>query len=65
MDVENRQPPLLLCVDDENPALTLRKLVLEHNGFRVLVAGNTAQALEMFRQHPLSRWRPHCLRVPG
>lgn len=54
MDVENRQPPLLLCVDDEKPGLTLRKQVLEHNGFRVLVAEDSVQALELFRRHPVS-----------
>lgn len=54
MDIGNRKPPLLLCVDDEKPALSLRKLVLEHNGFCVLVAENSAQALELFRDHPVA-----------
>jgi CheY-like chemotaxis protein len=39
----------ILCVDDGKPALTLRKVVLEQNGYRVLIAETCAQALQLFQ----------------
>ncbi len=52
--MDRNSPALLLCVDDEKPALTLRKLVLERTGYRVLVAENSAEALELFKSNPVS-----------
>lgn len=46
--------PWILCVDDGKPALTLRRMVLEHNGYRVLVAETCARALELFRTNPVN-----------
>ena len=38
---------VILCVDDEPNSLTLRKLVLEKAGYRVLTAASLNQALEV------------------
>ena len=39
----------ILCVDDEENQLVLRKLVLERAGYRVLTASSAAKAMELFR----------------
>lgn len=38
---------IILCVDDEEIPLTLRKLVLEKQGYQVVTASSTALALEV------------------
>src|SRR6516165_2982573 len=38
----------ILCVDDEQNQLLLRKLMLEKAGYRVLTADSPSQALEIF-----------------
>ena len=43
----------ILCVDDEENQLILRKLVLEREGYRVLTANSAARAIEMFRSEPI------------
>ena len=43
---------LLLCVDDEVPALTLRKAVLEKTGYDVITATTYAEALSELETHP-------------
>lgn len=40
----------VLCVDDQPTGLYFRRLVLEQRGYRVLTAGNTQRALEIFLQ---------------
>ena len=40
----------ILCVDDNEQALSIRKLMLETRGYRVLACSNGHQALEMFKQ---------------
>jgi two-component system, OmpR family, response regulator CpxR len=40
----------ILCVDDNEQALSIRKLMLETRGYRVLACNNGAQALETFRR---------------
>jgi two-component system, OmpR family, response regulator CpxR len=40
--------PTLLCVDDNQTALHLRKLVLESAGYSVLVASDFATAMQLF-----------------
>ncbi len=39
----------ILCVDDEENQLALRKLMLERAGYRVLTAESPAKAIEVFR----------------
>jgi CheY-like chemotaxis protein len=43
----------ILCVDDEENQLILRKLVLEREGYRVLTANSAAKGLEIFRSEPV------------
>ena len=40
----------ILCVDDNEQALSIRKLMLETRGYRVLACSNGQQALEAFKQ---------------
>ncbi|HEY2498445.1 MAG TPA: response regulator [Candidatus Angelobacter sp.] len=40
----------ILCVDDNEQALSIRKVMLETRGYRVLACSNGHQALEAFRQ---------------
>ena len=47
MTTESRKPTLL-CVDDNQTALHVRKLVLESAGYSVLVASDSAAAMELF-----------------
>ena len=44
---------LVLCVDDELVGLRIRKVLLERAGYRVLIAGDGASALELFAAHPV------------
>lgn len=44
---------LVLCVDDEQVALQVRRLVLERAGYRVLTAENGEEGLEVFRKEPV------------
>jgi CheY-like chemotaxis protein len=43
----------ILCVEDEEAQLRLRKLLLESAGYHVLAARSGAQALELFRNNPV------------
>ena len=40
----------ILCVDDNEQALSIRKLMLETRGYRVVACTGGVQALEVFRQ---------------
>jgi CheY-like chemotaxis protein len=43
-----RSRPIILCVDDQQTGLELRKRVLENAGYSVLTATSAQQALEIF-----------------
>jgi CheY-like chemotaxis protein len=45
-----RPKKTILCVDDNEQALSVRKFMLETRGYRVLTALNGQQALEVFQQ---------------
>ena len=45
-----RPKKTILCVDDNEQTLSVRKFLLETRGYRVLVALNAAEALETFRR---------------
>jgi len=47
---EMRPKRTILCVDDNEQALSIRKLMLETRGYRVVACNNGHQALEAFRQ---------------
>src|SRR5260370_28545704 len=40
----------ILCVDDNEQSLSIRKILLETRGYRVLACNNGQLALEMFRR---------------
>ncbi len=42
---------VILCVDDEENSLILRKLVLEKWGYAVLTAGSASRAMEIVMSH--------------
>jgi DNA-binding response OmpR family regulator len=45
--------PLILCIEDDELYLTLRKKVLEQNGFDVIGVTKTADALKTLREAPV------------
>ena len=46
--------PLILCIDDDEVQLQLRKQILESDGFCVLNASNAAEASQKLREAPVS-----------
>lgn len=49
----NQRSAAILCIDDEEPALTLRRIVLERAGYRVFTALTGKQGIEIFRSQPI------------
>jgi DNA-binding response OmpR family regulator len=49
MSMSTPRPPTILCVDDEATALTIRKLLLEHAGYKVVPAPDATAALKFFK----------------
>jgi len=45
--------PLVLCIDDAEIALRVRKLLLTDAGYNVLTAASGEEGLELFKQHPV------------
>jgi CheY-like chemotaxis protein len=45
--------PLVLCIDDAEVALRVRKLLLASAGYTVLTAASGEEGLEAFRQNPV------------
>jgi DNA-binding NtrC family response regulator len=43
----------ILCIDDREIELSLRKMVLENAGYAVLTAANAAQGLKTFNAHQI------------
>ena len=48
-----RDLPLILCIDDADVALRVRKLVLASAGYAVLTAASGEEGLDLFKQHPV------------
>jgi CheY-like chemotaxis protein len=44
---------LVLCVDDEKVGLSVRRMLLERSGYRVLTAPNGRAGLDLFEAHPV------------
>ena len=44
---------LILCIDDAEVALRVRKLLLTGSGYSVLTAASGEEGLELFKQHPV------------
>ena len=47
------EKPLVLCIDDDEIALRVRKLVLGSAGYEVLVAESGEAGLEVLKQNPV------------
>jgi CheY-like chemotaxis protein len=47
------KPPLILCIDDADIALRVRKLLLDSEGYSVLTASSGEDGLELFKQNPV------------
>lgn len=45
--------PLILCIDDAEVALRVRKLLLTSAGYSVLTAPSGEEGLELLKQHPV------------
>ena len=45
--------PVILCIDDEDLGLEIRKMVLEREGFEVITARDGPTGLSMFDDHPV------------
>jgi CheY-like chemotaxis protein len=45
--------PLILCIDDGEIPLRVRKLLLDGAGYRVLTARSAEEGFELFRQNPI------------
>ena len=48
-----QSPAAILCVDDEEAALSLRRRVLEKAGYRVFTALTGREGIEIFRYQPI------------
>jgi CheY-like chemotaxis protein len=48
-----KNPYLVLCVDDEEVGLHVRKILLERAGYRVLTAPDGYSGLELFANQPV------------
>jgi len=57
MDTKEREraenPATILCVDDEEPGLVVRKILLEQAGYRVLTARSGAEGIRLFKSTPV------------
>ena len=49
----NQSPAAILCVDDEETALLLRRRVLEKAGYRVFTALTGREGIDIFRYQPI------------
>ena len=47
------EQPLILCIDDAEVALRVRKLLLTNAGYSVLTAASGEEGLELFKRHPV------------
>lgn len=51
MTASDAKRPLILCIDDAEVALRVRKLLLSSAGYEVLTAPSGEEGLELFRQN--------------
>ncbi len=47
------KPATILCVDDEEPGLVVRKILLEQAGYKVLTARSGAEGIRLFKSSPV------------
>ncbi|HTV64862.1 MAG TPA: response regulator [Bryocella sp.] len=53
MTTPSSRQPLVLCIDDAEVALRVRKLLLANAGYRVLTASSGEEGLQLFRENPV------------
>jgi CheY-like chemotaxis protein len=53
MTAPSSRQPLVLCIDDAEVALRVRKLVLANAGYKVLTAPTGEEGLQLFRKNPV------------
>jgi len=53
MLADTAKRPLVLCIDDAEVALRVRKLLLANAGYQVLTASSGKEGLEIFRNNPI------------
>lgn len=53
MEIQKSEHPLILCIDDAEVALRIRKLLLASAGYSVLTADSGEEGLEVFKQNPV------------
>ena len=46
--------PLVLCIEENGPGLTLHKTFLETKGYRVLATGDSREGVALFENNPVS-----------
>ncbi len=46
--------PTVLCIDDRQPVLQLRKATLEAHGYRVKIASSSYAAIKMLQESPVA-----------
>ena len=51
--IASAKSPLILCIDDADVALRVRKLLLGHEGYNVLTAASGEEGLELFKRNPI------------
>ena len=47
------KPALILCIDDDDIVLRVRKLLLGSEGYTVLTAGSAEEGLKLFKRNPV------------
>ncbi len=47
------KPSLILCIDDSEIGLRIRKLLLGSEGYNVITANSGEEGLELFKQNPV------------
>jgi CheY-like chemotaxis protein len=53
MTSSSSKHPLILCIDDAEIALRVRKLLLTNAGYSVLTAASGEEGFTLFREHPV------------
>ncbi len=53
MTAPTTRQPLVLCIDDAEVALRVRRLLLVDAGYAVLTASSGEEGLELFKQNPV------------
>jgi CheY-like chemotaxis protein len=51
-DQSSVAPATILCVDDEEPGLVVRKMLLEQAGYKVLTARSGMEGIRLFQNQP-------------